>query len=192
MSQSHSATNHCSGERTRGLSGLQESEQEPRTAGTLAKERPNPSGTVCLSPLEGPSCGREMAELGTWEWNITTGQIALNRTGARMLGYSTDEVDTADLWWNQLVHPNDKYRVLRELQALLQGRTRFYATEHRIRTKTDDWICIRHAGQVVQYDSEGAPLRMFGTYRVAAPSDETIRAVNALLGSMHATVRLLV
>ncbi len=91
-----------------------------------------------------------------------------------MLGYSAEEVGSADLWWNHLVHPNDRYRVQLELQALLQGTTRFYAVEHRIGTKTEGWICIRHAVQVVRYDREGAPLRMFGTFRVPAPSDETL------------------
>ena len=106
----------------------------------------------------------EGARLGLWDWEISTGVVTYNHTWAEMLGYRLDEI-TPDLsGWELLVHPADLPEVLQTLQAHLEGKTSFYETEHRMRTKQGAWKWILDRGRVVARDKQGAPLRAAGTH----------------------------
>lgn len=104
------------------------------------------------------------AELGLWDWNVATGYVVYNERWAEMLGYRLDELEPRYSTWERLVHPDDKPRVLKELNDHLAGRSAFYATEHRLRCKDGEYKWILASGQVVQRDADGRPLRATGTH----------------------------
>ena len=104
------------------------------------------------------------ARLGTWDWNIQTGEVIFNERWAEMLGYTLDEIEPHVRAWEKLVHPGDMPRVREALNKHLEGRTPFYEAEYRLLTKSGEWKWILDRGKVVERDGGGKPLRAAGTH----------------------------
>ncbi len=105
----------------------------------------------------------EGADLGTWDWNIETGINITNKRWAEMLGYSVDEINKNYSGWEALIHPKDLDNTLAALKSHLDHGTK-YEVEFRMATKHGAWIWIQAAGQVVDRDRDGNPLRMLGIH----------------------------
>ena len=78
------------------------------------------------------------AELGTWDWNVQTGEVVFNERWAKMLGYTLDEISPHVSAWQKLLHPADEQETLNVLDAHLPGRSPHYQVEQRLRTKSGD------------------------------------------------------
>lgn len=105
------------------------------------------------------------ADLGTWDWNIQTGEVVLNERWAEMLGYTLEEVEPHVNSWKKLMHPDEVPRVMAALTDHLAGRTPIYQTEHRLRTKSGEWRWILDTGKVLMRDEAGHPIRAAGTHQ---------------------------
>ncbi|MBM9616419.1 PAS domain S-box protein [Desulfobulbus rhabdoformis] len=104
------------------------------------------------------------AQLGTWNWNIVTGELELNDRFYTMLGYDPGELPAHLDTWKMLLHPDDREYVLPVLEAHLAGTTPFYSTEHRLRHKMGHWIWVLDIGQVLIRDNAGHGQRAFGVH----------------------------
>jgi len=101
---------------------------------------------------------------GLWDWNMVTGQTYCNPAYFHMLGYApTDLADTVDERWIQLLHPEDRERVLGEAERLLVSPGH-YELEFRLRTKTGTYKWILSRGKVVDWTDHGRPTRAVGTH----------------------------
>ncbi len=105
------------------------------------------------------------ADLGTWDWNIETGEVQVNERSAQMLGYSQDELERALRTWEALVHPEDRSHSLAAARAHLNGDTDSYDVDHRVRHKSGRWMWVQSVGRVIERDAAGRPLRACGTHR---------------------------
>jgi PAS domain S-box-containing protein len=106
----------------------------------------------------------EGANLGVWDWDMTTDSVEFNDQWAEMLGYAIDEIDPHLDAWETRVHPDDRGEVEAALDAHVRGETAYYDTEHRMRTADDEWRWIRDLGKVVERDEDGEPLRAVGIH----------------------------
>ena len=104
------------------------------------------------------------ADLGTWDWNIQTGEVHFNQRWAEMLGYSLDELAPNVDTWKRLLCPEDEPFVYGLLGAHLEGKLPFYESEHRLLAKSGEWIWVLDKGKVTHRDAEGKPLRAVGTH----------------------------
>ncbi len=104
------------------------------------------------------------ADLGSWDWNVPTGETRFNDRWAEMLGYRLEEIEPRLEAWETLIHPDDLPRVLEVLTAHLEGRTPSYETEHRLRHKSGSWVWVLDRGRVIERDTAGCPLRAVGTH----------------------------
>jgi PAS domain S-box-containing protein len=104
------------------------------------------------------------ADLGTWDWNLRTGEVTFDRNWAGMIGYEVDELRPHVDTWHELVHPDDLEWVEQELQAHLNGESESYETEHRVRHKDGHYRWVLDKGRVVERDENGAPTRASGTH----------------------------
>lgn len=102
---------------------------------------------------------------GIWDWDFASDKVFFSEKWASMLGYHQDEIEGKYQSWEKLVHPDDLPHVLHELQNHLDGKTEFYSSEHRLRTRSGEWKWILDMGRVVRRDSDNRPLRMIGTHR---------------------------
>lgn len=106
----------------------------------------------------------EGGELGTWNWNVQTGEVIFNQRWADLLGYRLEEIEPHVLSWEKLLHPDDKAHVQEILAAHLEGKTSQYECEHRLRHKDGSWVWVLDKGRVISRDPEGKPLLAAGTH----------------------------
>ncbi|MBQ0733329.1 PAS domain S-box protein [Aquimarina celericrescens] len=108
----------------------------------------------------------EGTSIGTWEWNIQTGQIIFNERWAQILGYALIELDPVSIdTWNNSVHPDDRKKSERALQDYFEGKTEFYECETRMRHKNGDWVWVLDRGKIVSHDKNGDPEWMLGSHQ---------------------------
>ncbi|MFH0784273.1 MAG: response regulator [Pseudomonadota bacterium] len=119
---------------------------------------------------------------GVWDRNLSTGEVYFGENWHRSLGYEDkaelnslsaqtklmplrykNEISGGDTFEN-LLHPDDRERVLALRTAHIQGDTPRYEAEFRMRNKAGGWQWILSRGQVVARDEQGNALRIIGTH----------------------------
>ena len=101
--------------------------------------------------------------LGTWEWNIQTGQTIYNDRWFEMLGQppqSSPSIKTWELW----LHPDDLVPSRQALQQHFNGETAFFDVKFRLQHAAGHWVWIHAVGRVMSWDDQNQPLLMFGTH----------------------------
>jgi len=107
----------------------------------------------------------EGSRLGTWDWNIATGEVSRNDYWAEMLGFTPQEVDDATAsGWLELIHPEDREPAWQSIEDHLAGRTPRHEVEYRMRTRQGGYRWILDRARIVSRDDAGRPLRMAGTH----------------------------
>lgn len=123
----------------------------------------------------------EGGRLGSWDWDVTTGNVITNKHWSTMLGYTLEELGNVTFnTWSNLTHPDDAAAVISALMAYMQGQTSFYEAEHRLRHKDGHWIWVLTRGKIVDVNTDGNPTRIVGIHQ---DIDERKRAENALIAS---------
>lgn len=105
--------------------------------------------------------------LGTWEWNVQTGEAKFNNRFVEMLGYSTHDIplNNSISAWNDRTHPEDLKNSNLALEDHFQGNTDFYKFELRLKHKEGHWVWILDKGKVISWTADGQPEWMFGTHQ---------------------------
>jgi len=106
----------------------------------------------------------EAAELGVWDWDLTTDTLTFNDRWATMLGYAPEAIEPHVDAWEQRVHPADRERVTKALHDHLGGTSEYYTTEHRMRTADGEWLWVCDIGRVTERSDDGEPLRAVGIH----------------------------
>ncbi|MDO9140553.1 MAG: EAL domain-containing protein [Methylobacter sp.] len=102
------------------------------------------------------------AEMGSWDWDIKTGQVTFNERWAAMRGLRLENIEPHIDSWEKAIHPDDFPTCDAALMAHLENRTPFFQAEYRVRTPSGVWVWLSNRSTVVKRDSEGNPLRMAG------------------------------
>lgn len=107
----------------------------------------------------------ECSNLGTWEWNVQTGETIFNARWAEIIGYTLAELEPIDInTWIRLAHPEDLNRSMAVLQDHFAGQTPFYDIDARMQHKSGHWVWVHDRGRVVEWDEKGRPTWMYGTH----------------------------
>lgn len=117
----------------------------------------------------------EGAELGTWDWNIESGEVVFNERWCRMLGYDPSEIEPHVRSWELVVHPEDVDMAMAALQDHFEGRTDTYRCEHRLRHKDGSVIWVLDAGRVYEWDDDGRPIKAAGIHLDITDARESAR-----------------
>lgn len=105
------------------------------------------------------------SNLGTWEWNVITGETIFNDRWAEMIGYKLNELGTLTIdTWKRFVHPEDLPSANLELNRHFRGEIPFYDAVFRMKHKDGHWIWVNDRGKVMEWDDRGDPLWMYGTH----------------------------
>ena len=104
------------------------------------------------------------ADLGMWDWNLTTDEVVYSERWASMLGYEVDELDTGSEAWEERIHPEDRAEVVNTLESHLSGESPEFEVQHRLRTRDGNFRWILSRGSVIKRSEDGMPVRMTGTH----------------------------
>ncbi len=102
------------------------------------------------------------ANLGIWDWDLTTGKALWSQRTLQMLGYEPNEIESDFRNWKKLVHPDDWPKVAESLNSHLAGRLPIFDVEYRIMNKSRKWQWVSARGKVIEFDEKGKPVRMTG------------------------------
>ena len=122
------------------------------------------------------------ANLGWWDWDISSGDAIFNEILTENLGYKLSEIVPSINWWDSQAHPDDEKQVYDDLQKHFNGETEYYENKHRLKTKSGKWKWFLDFGKVVERDKAGKAIRMTGTLRNI---DKEERAGQTLRESEH-------
>jgi len=123
---------------------------------------------------------------GLWEWALpATGQIWWSPSFFELLGHRPGAFAPTLERFVELLHPDDRARVLRDSEVLLEVRASF-ETEYRLRTKRGDYRWFQARGRVIR-DAQDNPTHMSGTVHDITAS----RARDALQGETAERLRLI-
>jgi diguanylate cyclase (GGDEF)-like protein/PAS domain S-box-containing protein len=108
----------------------------------------------------------EGTHVGTWEWNVQTGETIFNERWAEILGYSLDELRPISIeTWSRFTHPDDLDVSGERLQRHFASESPYYECEARMRHRQGHWIWVLDRGKVATWTREGQPLWMYGTHQ---------------------------
>ena len=108
----------------------------------------------------------EGTELGTWHWNVQTGEITINEYWAKMGGYTKEELQPTTIeTWQSLAHPEDLKTCTKHLEKHFSGETDTYECQFRMKHKKGHWIWVFDKGKVFEKTPDGKPLLMYGTHQ---------------------------
>lgn len=107
----------------------------------------------------------EGTNVGTWEWNVQTGETRFNERWAQIIGYRLEELEPTTIeTWLTLAHPGDLDKSNKALQACFSGEAEFYNVECRMRHKDGHWVWVLDRGKIFSRSDDGLPLMMYGTH----------------------------
>lgn len=116
-------------------------------------------GSRLQSVLEGTN-------VGTWEWNVQTGETLFNERWAEIVGYTLAELEPISFnTWLSLLHPDDHEISGKCLEAHFSDPASYYDCEVRMRHKDGHWVWVQDRGKVAVWDGDGKPLIMSGTHQ---------------------------
>ncbi|GHC58983.1 PAS domain S-box protein [Ulvibacter litoralis] len=108
----------------------------------------------------------EGTHVGTWEWNVQTGETVFNARWAEIVGYSLEELTPISIeTWIKLAHPDDLEESQRRLNACFEKKVDYYEFEVRMKHKDGHWVWVYDRGKVFEWTKDGKPLMMYGTHQ---------------------------
>ncbi len=107
----------------------------------------------------------EGARVGTWEWDVQTGETVFNEIWAQLIGYTLAELAPVSIkTWKAHTHPDDLKYATKLLERHFFSELPYYDCEVRMRHKDGHWVWIHDRGSVITRTPDGKPLMMFGTH----------------------------
>ncbi|WP_237134130.1 PAS domain S-box protein [Pseudohongiella sp. O18] len=103
--------------------------------------------------------------IGTWEWNVQTGETVFNERWANIVGYTLEELAPVSIeTWMNLAHPDDLQHSGQALEAHFAGKSDFYDFVCRMKHKLGHWVWVHDRGKLISRNANGEPLMMTGTH----------------------------
>ena len=129
------------------------------------------------------------SRLAIWDVDAATGSAYLSEGWAEMLGDAPRETFTDAASLLELVHPDDRERVLATTVAAIKGASPEYHMEHRVRIRNGSWKWILSHGRVVKRDAAGRALRITGTNADITARKEIERMKNEFISVVSHELR---
>jgi PAS domain S-box-containing protein len=108
----------------------------------------------------------EGTNVGTWEWNVQTGEASFNERWANIVGYTLEEISPVSIkTWGSFAHPDDMKLSEELLTRHFAGELDYYEFESRMKHKDGRWVWVLDRGRVSSRTAEGKPLLMQGTHQ---------------------------
>jgi PAS domain S-box-containing protein len=103
---------------------------------------------------------QKAASIGSWDWNVTSGELYWSETIEPMFGYEPGEFEGTFEAFLDRVHPEDRQDLAELIDSCL-GNGNDYEAEHRIIQPDGSVRWVAEKGKVT-HDSDGKAIRMLG------------------------------
>jgi PAS domain S-box-containing protein len=105
-------------------------------------------------------------DIGTWEWNVQTGETIFNERWAEIIGYRLAELEPVSInTWLKYAHPDDLPVSKGLLERHFNGELDGYEFESRMKHKDGSWVWVLDRGKVVSRTDDGNVLMVCGTHQ---------------------------
>lgn len=124
-------------------------------------------------------------KIGTWDWNVQTGETDYSERWAEIIGYSAAELNPAGIRaWSDHTHPEDLEACDALLERHFRGEADNVEMECRMKHKDGRWVWVLNHAKVVSWTENGEPLMVSGTHQDISyrkSMEEALRASRELL-----------
>lgn len=142
------------------LESMRAHADEPRIAVMLSDISERKRSEQALQASEERLClATEAAQLGIWEWDLSSGELAWNEPGKAILGLAPDRAVSIPVFLNA-IHPDDR-QVLDQPTAQTLVAQKIYEREYRVIWPDGSLHWVLDIGQGYS-DETGKPVRMAG------------------------------
>jgi protein-histidine pros-kinase len=102
----------------------------------------------------------DLSEDAFSNWNLKSGCIDSGKQWKALLGFAEGELDDSIAGWRRLVQPEDLLAFDTAIASHVQGQSRSFQSECRLKTKAGHWKWLFLKGLVVARDAGGEPVRL--------------------------------
>ncbi len=102
---------------------------------------------------------------GVWDWDVKSNVFYRSKQYNAIRGYGNNGLKNAYEDWIDFIHPEDKDRVVKELNKHVEGKTSIYTAEYRIQQKDGSYIWVHERAKATESGSDGRAIRIVGTQR---------------------------
>jgi len=97
-----------------------------------------------------------------WDWDLHINKVWWNEGFKALFHFKTEEIEPGIESWNNRLHPEDKERVLTNIQQAIDARQNQWSAEYRFLKGDGSYAYVFDRGYTL-YDEEGSPYRMIGS-----------------------------
>jgi PAS domain S-box-containing protein len=105
-----------------------------------------------------------------WDWDLVTNKVIRNR------GFNNKRELFTNDWWTNLVHPDDKERVLKKIRLHIKNKKARWQDEYRFRDVNGNYKFILDRGFLI-YNKEGDAIRMLGAMQDVTEREKYIKEI---------------
>ncbi|MFZ4766587.1 MAG: PAS domain-containing protein, partial [Roseimicrobium sp.] len=113
---------------------------------------------------------------GIWDWDVRSNEVYYSPRWKSMLGYAPHELADTFATFENLLHPDDRPRVLETVKQYLAQGLEHYSVEFRARHADGAYRWILARG-IALFDASGRPYRMSGSHTDITPQKESLAAL---------------
>lgn len=96
-----------------------------------------------------------------WDWDLLTNHMWWNESVQTLFGYLITQADSDATWWHENIHPDDRRRIIGDIQAVINSGQQVWSNEYRFRRADNSYAYIFERAFVVR-DQTGKPVRVIG------------------------------
>ncbi len=123
----------------------------------------------------------DAAEHAYWHWDLNSNETYFSPRYYRMLGYEPGEFPANFQSWLDLMHPDDRSRVVPPIKKAVKNAEPF-EEEFRLKSKNGDWVWISGRGKSYELDKRGIPHRIVGVHVDITERKRANKALRFYLG----------
>ncbi|MGB5444289.1 MAG: diguanylate cyclase [Psychromonas sp.] len=101
---------------------------------------------------------------GIWDWSAKTGCVIRSPGWYRMLDYEVGIFLKDVFIWENIIHPDDYPRVMKNFELYTTGKIDRYSIEYRCQKADGSYLWIKDRARVVERDVQGNISRMIGAH----------------------------
>ena len=107
----------------------------------------------------------EGTHAGTWQWQVSSGELLINEVGVALLGYDAASRPAPQIdAWQALLHPKDLLRLRGKIARHFAGTLAHLDCQARFKHRQGQWLWVQIRGRVLDFNEKGQPRTMFGTF----------------------------